>query len=346
MIDQGGKRYLDACGGAAVSNLGHNHSAVKQAILAQVAAIPFAHSGFFTSESSEQLARLLCSLAPDPLNHAYFVSGGSEAVESAIKMARQYFVEVGQEQRCKIIARRQSYHGNTLGALGAGGNYWRRKQFEPLLSDVHFVSPCYAYRDQGIGESEQEYSQRLANELESTILQLGEQNVMAFIAEPIVGATAGAVTATANYFKYVRQICDKYGVLLILDEVMCGVGRSGDFFAFEKEGVVPDIVTLAKGLAAGYQPIGAVLASSHIYDAISSGSGFFQHGHTFMAHPVACAAALATVRTIIEENLLENVRQQGLKLKTMLDNHLSEIPYIGDIRGRGCLLVSNLCQTK
>ena len=335
LFDSNGNQYLDGCGGAAVSNLGHSHSAVKKAMLSQIADIPFAHSGFFISDACEQLAWLLNSLAPDPLNHSYFVSGGSEAVESAIKMARQYFVEIGQRQRSKIITREQSYHGNTLGALGAGGNQWRRKQFEPLLTNVHFVSPCYAYRGIKSGESELEYSQRLAEELESTIIREGADQVMAFIAEPIVGATAGAVPATQCYFKYVREICNKYGVLLILDEVMCGVGRSGTFFAFEQEGIVPDIVTMAKGLAAGYQLIGAVMASSEIYDAISKGSGFFQHGHTFMAHPVACAAALATVRTIIEDNLLDRVKTKGRKLQQLLEKRLSHLPYVGDIRGKG-----------
>ncbi|MCL9782763.1 aspartate aminotransferase family protein [Vibrio sp. S4M6] len=346
LFDNEGKRYLDACGGAAVSNLGHNHLAVKQAMYDQIDSIPFAHTGFFTSEPSERLAQRLCSLAPGPLNHAYFVSGGSEAVESAIKMARQYFVEIGQSQRCKLITRRQSYHGNTLGALGAGGNQWRRKQFEPLLSDVHFISPCYPYRDRRSDESEQAYSVRLAEEFEQTIQEIGSDKVMAFIAEPIVGATAGAVCASKNYFSLIRKICDKYGILLILDEVMCGVGRSGTFFAFEQENVVPDLVTIAKGLGAGYQPIGAVIANDKIYNAIRDGSGFFQHGHTFMAHPVACAAALATVNTIINEGVLDRVQQQGEKLKQMLVSALSHLSYVGDIRGKGLFIGIELVADK
>jgi adenosylmethionine-8-amino-7-oxononanoate aminotransferase len=346
LYDDQGKSYLDGCGGAAVSNLGHNHAAVKQAIREQLEAIPFAHTGFFTSKSSEQLADYLCALAPDPLNHVYFVSGGSEAVESALKMARQYFVESGQPQRNQFIARRQSYHGNTLGALAVGGNMWRRTQFEPLLTGGHHVSPCYAYRNMGADESELEYSQRLADELETKILEVGADQIMAFVAEPVVGATAGALAATENYFKLIREVCDRYGVLLILDEVMCGIGRTGTFFAFEQEGIIPDLVTIAKGLGAGYQPIGAVLASDKIYDAISNGSGFFQHGHTFMAHPMACAAALATVTTIIEEHLLGKVRVQGLKLKEMLKQELGDLPYIGDIRGKGMFLGIELVADK
>lgn len=338
LYDTTGKQYLDGCGGAAVSNLGHNHSRVKQAVMSQLEAVPFAHTGFFTSRPSEQLADLLCQLAPDPLNHVYFVSGGSEAVESALKMARQYFVETGRPERSQFIARRQSYHGNTLGALSVGGNQWRRDKFEPLLSAAHHVSPCYPYRDQKPEETEVEYSERLAQELEEKILEIGPDNLMAFVAEPVVGATAGALTATANYFGLVRQICDKYGILLILDEVMCGIGRTGTFYAFEQEKVVPDLVTVAKGLGAGYQPIGAVVASSRIYEAISNGSGFFQHGHTFMAHPMACAAALATVKTIVEDKLLDNVQAQGQKLISKLEKEIGHLPYVGDIRGKGLFI--------
>ncbi len=346
LTDTDGKPYLDGCGGAAVSNLGHNHPAVKDAIIKQLNDIPYAHTGFFTNNSAEQLATRLTELAPDSLNHAYFVSGGSEAVESALKMARQYYVELGQGQKDQFIARRQSYHGNTLGALSVGGNEWRRQPFEPLLSRAHHISPCYAYRDQRETESEQQYSLRVANELEDKILELGANNVMAFIAEPIVGATTGAVPPTAGYFKRIREICDQYEVLLILDEVMCGIGRTGTFYAFEQEGIVPDIVTVAKGLAAGYQPIGAAIANDRIYNAIANGSGFFQHGHTFMAHPVACAAALATIDTIIEEQLLEQVTQRGKQLHEKLMAALMPLPYIGDIRGRGLFIGIELVQDK
>ncbi|MBY5945220.1 aspartate aminotransferase family protein [Photobacterium rosenbergii] len=338
LTDSEGKQYLDGCGGAAVSNLGHNHQRIKTAIRHQLEAIPYAHSGFFTSNSSEQLAKRLAELAPGALNHTYFVSGGSEAVEAALKLARQYFVEKGKPTKSQFIARRQSYHGNTLGALSVGGNEWRREPFRPILSAAHHIAPCYAYRDQQQGETELDYSLRVANELEHKILELGADNVMAFIAEPVVGATAGALPATAGYFKRIREICDTYDVLLILDEVMCGIGRTGTFFAFEQEGIVPDIVTVAKGLGAGYQPIGAAIVHDRIYQAIAEGSGFFQHGHTFMGHPMACAAALATVDTIVDDSLLDNVKLRGSQLMAKLNHAVAQLPYIGDIRGKGLFI--------
>lgn len=346
LFDNQGNQYLDACGGAAVSNLGHSHQAVKQAMLDQIEKVPFAHTGFFTSEASEQLADLICQQMPSQFNHVYLVSGGSEAVESALKMARQYFVECGKPEKKQFIARQQSYHGNTLGALAVGGNEWRREPFKPILHPSHHIAPCYAYRCQREDESELDYSLRAANELEAKILEQGADNVMAFVAEPIVGATAGAVPATEGYFKRIREICDRYDVLLIMDEVMCGVGRSGSFFAFEQEQAVPDLVCMAKGLGAGYQPIGAVVANDKVYQAIASGSGFFQHGHTFMAHPVACAAAVATIQTIGDQKLLQAVNQQGAMLKRELESALSNFPYIGDIRGKGLFLGIELVADK
>jgi adenosylmethionine-8-amino-7-oxononanoate aminotransferase len=346
LIDSDNQYYLDGCGGAAVSNLGHNHPRVIKAIKEQLDSIPYAHTGFFTNTSCEKLATRLVELAPNSLNHVYFVSGGSEAVETALKLARQYFVERGLLNKQQFIARKQSYHGNTLGALAVGGNEWRRAPFQPLLSNAHHISPCYTYRLKQEHESETEYSERAANELELKIRQLGAGNVMAFIAEPIVGATAGAVLATSGYFKRIREICDRYDVLLILDEVMCGVGRTGSFYAFEQEEIEPDIVTIAKGLAAGYQPIGATIANDKIYHAIANGSGFFQHGHTFMGHPVACAAALATVDTIIEDNLLECIRLRGQQLLHLLTEALQNHPNIGDIRGRGLMVGIELVANK
>lgn len=282
LIDSEGRRYLDASGGAAVSCLGHGHPRVIEAIKSQLDTIAYAHTSFFTTEVSETLAETLAQAAPGDLDHVYFVSGGSEAVESALKLARQYFVEAGQPSRRHFIARRQSYHGNTLGALAIGGNAWRREPFLPLLVPAHHVSPCYAYRDQQAGETDAQYAQRLADELEAKILELGPDTVAAFVAETVVGATAGAVPPVGDYLKRIRAVCDKYGVLLILDEVMSGMGRTGFLFACEEDGVVPDIVTIAKGLGAGYQPIGAMLSTRRIYDAIVGGSGFFQHGHTYI----------------------------------------------------------------
>jgi len=334
LIDSTGKRYFDA-GGAAVSCLGHSDSHVAEAIKAQVDAVAFAHSGFFTSAPAEALADKLVQHAPEGIERVYLVSGGSEAVEAAIKLARQFFVEKGEPERGHVIARKQSYHGNTLGALSAGGNEWRRGQFAPLLLNMSHISPCYEYRLRGEAESAEAYGTRAADELETEILRVGPQSVMAFIAEPVVGATLGAVPATAGYFARIREICDRYGVLLILDEVMCGMGRTGTLFACEQEGVRPDILTIAKGLGAGYQPIGAMLCSGEIYRAITEGSGFFQHGHTYMGHPVAAACGLAVLERIVDGGLLPRVRALGAQVEQKLVSALGQHPNVGDIRGRG-----------
>lgn len=335
VVDTDGNRYLDASGGAAVSCLGHSHPKVMEAIKAQVDKLAFTHTGFFTSQVMEDLADKMIAAAPDGFASVYFVSGGSEAMEAALKLARQYAVERGEPQRRHFITRRQSYHGNTLGALSAGGNMWRREMFEPILLDTQMIAPCYAYRDQRDDESEAEYGLRVANELEAKLLELGPDTVMAFLAEPVVGATAGAVPAVPGYFKRVREICDQYGVLLIFDEVMCGMGRTGTLYACEQEGVTPDILICAKGLGAGYQPIGAALATEKVYGAIRDGSGAFQHGHTYMGHPVACAAALAVQTVIEEEGLLANVRAMGDRLNGALQERFGNHHHVGDIRGRG-----------
>jgi adenosylmethionine-8-amino-7-oxononanoate aminotransferase len=338
IIDSDGKRYFDGSGGAAVSCLGHSDKDVTTAIKQQADKIAFAHTGFFTTGPAEELADLLAANAPEGLDRVYLVSGGSEAMEAAIKLARQYVLEIGQPMRHRVIARRQSYHGNTLGALAAGGNEWRRKQFAPLLVETSHISPCYEYRDRQDGESAHDYGQRVANELDAEIRRLGPENVLAFIAEPVVGATAGAVPPVDGYYKRIREICDAHGVLLILDEVMCGMGRTGTLFACEQDGVSPDITAIAKGLGAGYQPIGAMLCTAKIYGAIASGSGFFQHGHTYMGHPVAAAASLAVTKAILGRGLLSQVRDQGARLKAELQRNFGQHPNIGDIRGRGLFL--------
>ncbi|WP_186098678.1 aspartate aminotransferase family protein [Burkholderia gladioli] len=335
LIDSTGKRYIDACGGAAVSCLGHSNTRVIEAIKRQAERLPYAHSSFFTTEPVEELADRLIEAAPAGLDHVYFTSGGSESIEAALKLARQYFVEIGQPARRHFIARRQSYHGNTLGALAIGGNPWRREPFLPLLIDAHHVSPCYAYREQRAGESEEAFAQRLADELENRILELGPETVAAFVAETVVGATAGAVPPVRAYFRKVRAVCDKYGVLLILDEIMSGMGRTGHLFACEEDGIAPDILTIAKGLGAGYQPIGATLASDRIYDAIVGGTGFFQHGHTYIGHATACAAALEVQRVIAEEGLLDKVRERGEQLRAQLRERFADHQAVGDVRGRG-----------
>lgn len=335
LYDTNGKQYFDGSGGAAVSCLGHGDKEIIEAVQQQLADLAFAHTGFFTSEPAEKLADLLIQHAPGDLDRVYFVSGGSEATEAALKLARQYHVENGEPQRRHIIARRQSYHGNTLGVLAAGGNQWRREQFSPLLIDAKHISPCYEYAEKRDDETSFEYGQRVAQELEDEILRLGPDTVMAFIAEPVVGATLGAVPPVEGYFRRIREICDHYGVLLILDEVMCGMGRTGVMFACEDEGVVPDILCIAKGLGAGYQPVGAMICSSKLYKKISDGSGYFQHGHTYIGHPVACAAGLAVVNAILDRQLLSRVTKMGEMLQTELQSSLGQHPNVGDIRGRG-----------
>lgn len=335
LIDASGKRYFDGSGGAAVSCLGHGDAEIAEAIKAQVDKLAFAHTGFFTSDPAEELADLLIANAPGDLDRVYFVSGGSEATEAAIKLARQYHLENGEPNRRHVIARRQSYHGNTLGALAAGGNEWRRQQFAPLLIDISHIDPCYEYAEKPEGMTSFDYGQQAAQALEDEILRLGSDSVMAFMAEPVVGATLGAVPAVEGYFKRIREICDQYGVLLILDEVMCGMGRTGHLFACDADGIAPDILCIAKGLGAGYQPIGAMLCTDRIYAAIDGGSGFFQHGHTYIGHPVATAAGLAVVRALLDRGLVERVTPMGDKLQTALVAALGQHPHVGDIRGRG-----------
>lgn len=335
LFDRHGRAYIDASGGAAVSCLGHGHPEVIAATRKQLEELAYAHSSFFTTQVCEDLADFLAARSPGDLDHVYFVSGGSEAVEAALKLARQYFVEIGQPSRRHFIARRQSYHGNTLGALAIGGNAWRREPFLPLLVEAHHVSPCYAYRDQRPGETDAQYAQRLADELDAKIRELGPETVAAFVAETVVGATAGVLPPVGDYLKRIREVCDRHGVLLILDEVMSGMGRTGHLFACAEDGVVPDILTIAKGLGAGYQPIGAMVASHRIYEAIVGGSGFFQHGHTYMGHATACAAALAVQQVIERDGLLQNVLERGEQLRASLRSALADHPNVGDIRGRG-----------
>jgi len=338
ITDSTGKRYIDASGGAAVSCLGHGHPAVIQAIKDQVDKIAYAHSGFFTTEASEQLAEHLIQRAPEGMARVYFVSGGSEANETALKLARQFHLENGEPQRSHFIARLQSYHGNTLGALSVGGNAARRAPYQPLLSPASHIDPCYAYRHRRHDESEEAYGRRAADALEAEILRVGPEKVAAFIAEPVVGATLGAVPSVTGYFKRIREICTQYGVLLILDEVMCGMGRTGSLFACEQDGIAPDILTCAKGLGGGYQPIGAVLCSGRIYDAIASGSGAFEHGFTYIGHATACAAALAVQHTIEGEDLLANVKRQSAALFSALEARFGNHHHVGDIRGRGLFI--------
>jgi adenosylmethionine-8-amino-7-oxononanoate aminotransferase len=337
LYDSAGREYIDASGGAAVSSLGHAHPHVLAALRAQMDRIAYAHTSFFTTSVAEELAARLVAGAPAGMSHAYFVSGGSEAVEAALKMARQYFVETGEPGRTHFVSRRQSYHGNTLGALAVSGRLASRASYEPILVGTTRVSPCYEYREREAGETPEGYGERLARELDTAIASTGAGRVIAFIAETVSGATLGAAPPVPGYLARVREVCDRHGVLLILDEVMCGMGRTGTLHACGQEGVVPDLMTLAKGLGGGYQPIGAVLVAGRLASAFARGSGAFQHGHTYLAHPMAAAAALAVQEVIEREGLLDRVRRMGAALEARLRSEFGGHPHIGDIRGRGLL---------
>ncbi|MEX1198262.1 MAG: aspartate aminotransferase family protein [Pseudohongiellaceae bacterium] len=338
LFDQHNKAYLDGSGGAAVSCLGYNHPQVIAAIKAQLDKVPFAHSAFFTSEAQEVLAQRLAQRFPKVDARVYFLSGGSEANETAMKLVRQYWLAQGVASKYKVISRQQSYHGNTLGALSVSGNAQRRLTYGPMLQDWPRIMPCYSYRHQRADETSEQYALRAANALEQAIVEAGPDTVAAFIAEPIVGATLGVVHGAAGYFKRIREICDQYQVLLILDEVMCGAGRSGRYFAFEQEGIVPDVVTLAKGLGGGYQPLGACVCRGQIHDVIVQACGSFAHGHTYIGHPTACAAGVAVLDVLEQEDLLTKVNRSGQRIRSALRSQFAEHHFVGDIRGRGMFI--------
>lgn len=339
LIDTTGKRYLDGSGGAAVSCLGHGHPKVVAAIREQAGKVAFAHTAFFANEPSEQLADWLCDRAPGDFGRVAFVAGGSEAVEASLKICRQAHIENGEDKRTRFIGRRQSYHGATLGAMSIGFHAQRRKPYaEMLASNTSHIAPAYAYRHQKPGESEEDYGLRAAGELDREIERVGPENVAAFVAETVVGSSIGVAPAPAGYFREIRRICDRHGVMLILDEVMSGMGRTGTLFACEQEGVEPDIVAVAKGLGGGYQPIGASIVSSKVANAITSGSGSLMHTHTYMAHATACAAALAVQKAVEDDNLLERVRDRGAYAMKALHEKLGQHAHVGDIRGRGLFI--------
>jgi adenosylmethionine-8-amino-7-oxononanoate aminotransferase len=335
LYDRDGRQYLDGSGGAAVSAVGHGHPAVIAAIREQLESCAYAHTSFFTNAPQEQLAGMLAERFPEPSARVYFVSGGSEANEAAIKLARQYWMARGQERKSLFISRQQSYHGNTLGALSLSGNPGRQQLFGPLLHDWPKVLPCYEYRHRRGDESAEAYGQRAAASLLDAVRMHGAENIAAFFAETIVGATLGAVAGSPGYFRAVAEICAQHEILLILDEVMAGCGRSGTYFAFEQEGIVPDIVTVAKGIAGGYQPLGAVIARAAIHEQIVARYGSFAHGHTYVGHATACAAGVAVASVIAEGNLLENVQCMGELLRSRLASAFDDHPHVGDIRGRG-----------
>ncbi|MGI9201131.1 MAG: aspartate aminotransferase family protein [Woeseiaceae bacterium] len=338
LYDADGNEYLDGCGGAAVSCLGHGHPEVIAAIKAQLDQIAYAHTAFFTNEPQEQLAARLAERFPVTDARIYFVSGGSEANETAIKLARQYWLARGKPDKHVVVSRTQSYHGNTLGALSVSGNPGRRKIYSPILHDWPRIDPCYAFRHQGVDETVEEYGERAAHSLEKAVADHGADSIAAFIAETVSGATLGVAPPVPGYFRRIREICDEHNILLILDEVMSGSGRTGTYFAFEQDDVVPDIVTIAKGLGGGYQAIGATIAQGYIYDVIAEKFGSFSHGHTYIGHATACAAAIAVSNVIDEQELLNNVQKIGSVLRDALHTDLADNPCVGDIRGRGLFI--------
>ncbi|KAL9130689.1 MAG: hypothetical protein Q9175_006960, partial [Cornicularia normoerica] len=342
-----GLTIIDACGGAAVSCIGHNNSEVLSAAMLQMQSVSYVHTGAYTTASAEGLASTILHGNPHGLEKAVFVSSGSEAMDAAMKLARQYFFEGGHSERRNFVARKQSYHGTTIGAMSLSSNLPRKVPYEPLLlKNVSHVSPAYAYQYQLAEESEEQYVMRLAEELDGEFQRLGPETVIAFVAEPIVGATSGCVPAPPGYFRSVREICDRYGILLILDEVMCGIGRSGSFFAFEQEGVVPDIMTIGKGLGGGYAPIAGVLISQKVVSGLRDGTGIFNHGHTYQAHPLSCASALAVQKIIKRDGLVERCKNMGHFLERELREALEGRKYVGNIRGRGLFWAIEFVQNK
>lgn len=331
--DADGQKYLDGSGGAAISCLGHGHAGVISAVRRQAGDMAFAHTQFFTNEPQEQLAKRLAELCPIPDARVYFLSGGSEANETALKLVRQYWRSAGEHDRHIVITRRQSYHGNTLGALSVTGHTKRRAPYEPMLHQWPRVSPCNAYRDQLPNETTAQYVRRLADELDQAIVAAGPGNVAAFMGETVVGASLGAVPPAEGYWRAMREVCDRHGILLVLDEVMAGCGRTGTWHGFEQDGIQPDIVTLAKGISGGYQPLGAALASGAVHERMAQDG--FAHGHTFVGHATACAAGLAVLDAIEHEDLLKQVRDRGRLLRSELRRRFGSHAHVGEVRGRG-----------
>jgi len=335
LYDAAGRQYLDASGGAAVSCLGHAHPGVLSAIHRQVDRLAFAHTAFFTNEPQEELARRIADRYPETGARVYFVAGGSEANEAALKLARQYWVARGQPQRDVFISRRMSYHGNTLGALSISGFQGRREVYSDILTDWPKIAPCFPYRFQAEGETDEQYAERAAADLERAIVAAGPDKVIAFVAETVPGATLGAVPPPAGYFRRIRDICDRHDILLILDEIMCGSGRTGSYFAFEQDDILPDIVTLAKGIGAGYQPLGAMVCREFVFRQVVERYGEFAHGHTYVGHATACAAGVAVQQALDQQDLLLAVRERGQQLLAALRSEFRNHPHVGEVRGRG-----------
>ncbi|KAH8653470.1 aminotransferase, class III [Xylariales sp. PMI_506] len=331
-----GRKILDACGGAAVACIGHGVEEVIDAMVEQASSISYVPWGFFENRPKQRLSKWLSLSSQGHFRKMWVTCSGSEATEGSIKLAREYFVWKGQPQRINYIARRESYHGITLGSLSLGGHLARREPFEDiLLPNVRHVSACNPYRQRLLDETDDAFVARKAAELDEAFISIGSDTVVAFIAEPVVGAASGCIPAVPGYFKAMKAICEKYGALLILDEVMCGMGRTGTIHAWEQEGIVPDIQAIGKALGGGYQPVSAILAGQKVCQEMAARNTTFTHGHTYQDHPVACSVALRVQQVIERDGLLANVRVQGQYLEKLLRARLRSHPNVGDIRGRG-----------
>lgn len=339
--DTTGRRYIDGCSGAITCNIGHNHPTVKRAMVAQLDEIAFSYRTQFESQVALDLASSMVELTDGDLQKVFFVGSGSEAVESAIKLAIQYFVAEGQPERSKFVSLRPSYHGSTLGALGLTG-------YEPLeapyrsitIGSVKVPSPdLYRYREASV----EEHITAVLEQTESAMLAAGPDTIAAIAVEPVGGASTGGRMLTRSYMEGVRALCDRYGCLLIMDEVLCGMGRTGAWFAYQHYGVTPDILALAKGLGSGYYPIAAMMARQELVDSVGRRGGFM-HGHTYAGNPLACATGQAVIEVMKSENLVSNAAEQGVYLRQQLEKLASKYPSIGNVRGIGLLQGVELVQ--
>ena len=334
------RRILDACGGAAVVSIGHGRHEVLDATVAQMLRVSYIHTGTYTTDSAEDLASLILSF-PCTFDHglvkAFFVSSGSEATDSVMKLARQHFWEQGQTQRVHFVSRKGSYHGNTIAAMSISTNMGRKIPYDGAITlpNVSYVSAANMDNEKRRDEDEEDFVARLVKELEDEFQRVGPDTVIAFVAETVIGATSGSVCAPNGYFSEVKKVCEKYGILLILDEVMCGMGRTGTYFAFEKENVCPDLVTVGKGLGGGYTPIAGVLISEKVVSVLRNGTASFNHGFTYQAHATSCATAYAVQKIIRRENLVHRVAVYGDRLKALLHIAFENCRFVGDIRGIG-----------
>lgn len=338
--DTSGKRYLDGSSGAMVSNIGHSNPAVLAAMRAQMDKSTFGYRLHFQAASAEALAEKTASLAPAGLEKVFFVSGGSEAVESAIKLARQYALTQNEAQRWKVISRHPSYHGCTLGALALTGYAPMTAPFDPMMQPMPKIPAPRAYLDR-LDPNDPATGRHYAGMLEEQILREGPETVLAFIVEPVGGASTGALVPPVGYMERIRQICDQYGVLLIYDEVMTGGGRTGQFFGGDHWQATPDIITISKGFGGGYVPLGAMIARDDMVEAVLDKGGFV-HGFTYAGNPLACAAGLAVIDEIERHDLTGNAARMGEVLKSRMSGLMARYPFIGDVRGKGLLLAFEL----